>query len=225
MADRAGTNSKIKLGEWVVSEFTQMDRRAMLQRAILLVAGSTIAAAGGGRAAAEPAASSARLTPVQFNLCSAVAGTIVPKTDTPGAVEVGVPKLFDGLLRNWASPQHRAVIVGALEAIDTAAREKTPKGFAALSPDERFAFLKAYDAAALKPVPRTGDKPAPSSAIGDPSVADPGYAKLKELLVILYYYSEPAETEEFAYVHAPGKWQPSIPVTSDTRPAGGVSPF
>jgi hypothetical protein len=52
--------------------------------------------------------------------------------------------------------------------------------------------------------------------------ANPGYGKLKELIVVLYYYSEPALTSELAYIHAPGEWQPSMPITPTTRPWGGV---
>ena len=58
-----------------------------------------------------------------------------------------------------------------------------------------------------------------------PRVADPGYGKLKELIVVLYYYSEPALTKELTYEHAPGEWQPSIPLTPETRAAGGFGLF
>ena len=37
--------------------------------------------------------------------------------------------------------------------------------------------------------------------------------------------SEPGMTQELAYEHAPGAWQPSIPVTPETRPAGGLGPI
>lgn len=192
-----------------------MDRRSLIQRALLIVAGSAIPVDAAARQAG------AAMRSGEFKLLSAVADTIVPRTDTPGAVDVGVPKLFDGLLRDWAAPPRRAALAAALEAVDAAAREKTGKGFAALPPGARHDVLKAHDAAALAPVPRTDGKTGLAAVTGDPSVADPGYAKLKELVVILYYYSEPALTQELSYDHAPGKWQPSIPVTPDTRPAGG----
>jgi hypothetical protein len=203
-----------------MKDYGLMDRREMLQRAMLIVAGSTIAMGSAGWAA-EPKRAVAGLTAAQFSICSAVADTIVPRTDTPGAVDVGVPKLFDALLRDWASPAHRAALVGALEAINASAREQAKKGFAELSPDERTAFLTPYDVNALKAVPRTDGKTGLAAMFGEPSVVAPGYAKLKELIVILYYYSEPALTQELPYEHAPGKWQPSIPVTPETRSAGG----
>ena len=50
---------------------------------------------------------------------------------------------------------------------------------------------------------------------------DPGYGKLKSLLVTLYYTSEAALTDEIPYNHNPGQFQPSIPVTEKTRPVSG----
>ena len=197
-----------------------MGRRALMQRAILIMAGSTIPVGAAARSPVRSGAGKA-LTPAQFKLCSAIADTIVPRTETPGAVDVGVPKLLDGLLRDWASPERRAALVGALDRIDAAARTQARKGFAELPPTERAALLKPHDAAALKAVPRTDGKKGLAAMMADASITDPGYGKLKELIVTLYYYSEPALTQELSYEHAPGQWLPSIPITPEIRPAGG----
>jgi hypothetical protein len=61
----------------------------------------------------------------------------------------------------------------------------------------------------------------PAPAEYGPSVAEPAYAKLKELIVVLYYLTEAALTHELEYEHAPGGWKPSIPVTPQTRASGG----
>jgi hypothetical protein len=54
------------------------------------------------------------------------------------------------------------------------------------------------------------------------SVADPDYANLKELILVLFYLSEQALTHDLAWEHDPGSWDPSIPVTPQTRPWGGA---
>src|SRR5688500_20244655 len=41
------------------------------------------------------------LTPAQMALVTALADTILPKTETPGAVEVGVPAFVDLLFAEW----------------------------------------------------------------------------------------------------------------------------
>jgi hypothetical protein len=153
----------------------------------------------------------------------------------------------------WANPEHKAEIIAAIDKIDSEARAKQGKGFAALSPAERATFLTPYDIAALK-TPPAGPPPAPAApstlSVGKtattvdpnygkpkqeaavpitrqmaPRVTDPGYNRVKELIVVLYYISEVALTQELTYEHAPGEWQPSIPVTPATRQSGGIAPI
>jgi gluconate 2-dehydrogenase gamma chain len=161
----------------------------------------------------------------RFTLLSAIADTIIPKTDTPGAVDAHVPAKFDALLVNWASPERREQLTGALTKIDDLARQEQDKGFAELGPDQRKELLSAHDIASLKPVPRTDKLTGMRAMMAGPSVADPGYAKLKELLVLLYYYSEEALTTELVYEHSPGGWTPSVKATPETRATGGLGMF
>jgi hypothetical protein len=234
-----------------------MDRRSLLQRALLL-AGAALTPGFTAEALAQAAAEAPQLLDApRFALLTAVADTIVPRTDTPGAVDVGVPKTVDGLLRLWASPKRRAELIAALDAIDKLAIGQEKRGFARLTPARRHAVLSVHDAAALKPpgaplgagaVPPTPTDPnygrakqeppqTDGSEVGEtkqegeslatmrgPPVADPGYQKLKELIVVLYYITEPALTQELRYEHSPGEWRPSVPVTAETRPSGGLAP-
>ena len=220
-----------------------MERRALLQRALFLV-GATVTPTFSFKALAKAAEAPPLLDAAHFSLLSAVADTMIPVTDTPGALAAGVPKLFDGLLRNWASPQRRADLVAALDRIDVAAREKAGQSFTKLTPQQRHDLLAAYDIQALQappagaPVPANPLRTAPS--VADPNygrlkqdpfagrmataqVADPDYAKLKELIVVLFYFSETALTHDLEYEHAPGQWNPSVPVTAQTRQTGGAS--
>jgi hypothetical protein len=158
------------------------------------------------------------LPAASFTLLEAVSDTFVPATDTPGAVLAGVAEKFDGLLRDWASAQSRQSLIGALEAIDAGAKQAEGKSFAALSPESRKAFLKAHDLAALKPVPRTEKLTGLAAMKALPAVADPDYAKLKELIVSLYYGSEVGLTQELVYEQVPGAWVPSLKITPETRP-------
>jgi gluconate 2-dehydrogenase gamma chain len=231
------------------------DRRSLLQHALWLT-GAAITPGFTAQALAQAAQQMPRLLdPSHFALLTAVADTIVPRTDTPGALDAGVPTTLDAMLRNWASPKHRADLIGALEAIDRRAMDGQKQPFARLAPSARLTLLTACDAEALKtpsgapartPPPtasdpnygRTKQEPPQTKAGGNtrqagesvavmsgPPVTDPNYSKLKELIVTLYYISEPALTHELPYEHAPGQWQPSIPVTAETRPWGGLAPI
>lgn len=177
-----------------------LGRRELLQSALTLV-GVGLAPHAAARAFFEGPAS---LPDTTMALVTAVADTIIPTTDTPGAAEAGAPAMFGKLLANWASPKQRSQLLGALEAIDAQGRRETTQGFAAMTAAQRFEVLSAFDAA---------------------HVAEPGYGLLKSLLVTLYYYSEIGATVEHRYEHAPGVWEPSIPVTAETRSAGGPSGF
>ncbi|MEJ5976908.1 gluconate 2-dehydrogenase subunit 3 family protein [Novosphingobium sp. PS1R-30] len=204
---------------------TSMDRRSLLEGALLLL-GVTATAGFSPDAFAKAAASPKPSLPAgDFALLSAVADTIIPRTDTPGAVDARVPAKFDALLVNWAAPKRRTELTGALATIDRLAREKTGQGFVALTPEQRKELLVAHDVAALKPVPRTDKLTGMQAMMAGPAVADPGYAKLKELIVVLYYYSEEALTTELTYEHSPGDWTPSIKVTPETRATGGLGMF
>jgi gluconate 2-dehydrogenase gamma chain len=207
-----------------MTDFMPLDRRSMLERALLLV-GATAAASVSPAAFAKAVGRRPALAPATFTLLSTVADTIVPRTHTPGAIDARVPAKLDALLVTWASPEHRVSITGALTTIDEMAKSNGGKGFAALTPERRKELLVAHDIAALKAVPRKEALTGVEALMGKAAVADPGYAKLKELIVILYYYSEEALTTELNYEHSPGGWTPSVKVTPETRADGGLSAF
>jgi hypothetical protein len=50
------------------------------------------------------------------------------------------------------------------------------------------------------------------------------YAALKDLLINLYYLSEPGATVELRYEHVPGVWEASTPITAETRAWAGAMP-
>ncbi|MHA4838216.1 gluconate 2-dehydrogenase subunit 3 family protein [Sphingopyxis sp. MSC1_008] len=174
----------------------QFSRRGVL-RNIMLLAGVAAIPHGAAHALFDGPAS---LPPATISLLSAVADTIIPTTETPGAAEAGVPDRLQKMLANWATPKRRDEILGALQKIDGAARTEAGSTFAALSPADRLKTLKTFDTA---------------------HSGDPGYSKLKELVIQLYYLSEAGATVELRYEHNPGAWEPSIPVTAETRNYGG----
>jgi gluconate 2-dehydrogenase gamma chain len=201
----------------------EMDRRALMSRALLLVGATALPA---DVWAAKSRGRRRFLGKAQFALLSAIADTIIPDTDTPGAVAAGVPAKLDAMLRDWASAKRRNELMRVLTEIDSLAMMNDKKPFSSLSPDRRKALLVEHDKAALEPEPVSKEKlnviPAMS---GVSPVANPGYLKLKELVIALYYASEIASTKELVYEHVPGPWVPSLKVTPESRPFAGVGGF
>lgn len=205
-----------------MTDLLHLDRRSMLERMAFLLGAAALPV----EAFAKPAPRAKRfLDARRTGLLSAVADTIIPLTDTPGALAAKVPAKLDAMLVSWASPARRQELVGALARIDDVAKAQETKSFAALSPAKRKAVLGPHDAAALQAVPDTRNLKGMMAMMAGPSVADPAYAKLRELIILLYYYSEEALTTELPYEHAPGGWTPSIKVTPETRNPGGLGMF
>lgn len=176
----------------------ELDRRELLQGIAGLIGLAALPDRALAAAATRQVPSLGRPTTA---LVTALADTLVPRTDTPGALQAGVPASFDALMRDWASPAHKAAFLASLAAIDAAAKTATGKSFAVLTPTARKAFLSAYDA--------------------EHFAKDGNYAQLKALLISLYYMSEPGATVELRYEHAPGAWEASIPLTPQTRAWAG----
>jgi gluconate 2-dehydrogenase gamma chain len=205
-----------------MSDMMAMDRRAMLGRMALLLGAAAVPA----DAFAKPALGGKRfLDATRMGLLTAVADTMIPQTDTPGAFAAKVPAKFDALLINWAAPQRRTELVGALSEIDALAMAQEKMGFTALTPEKRNALLTAHDFASLKNVPRKEKLTGMAAMMAGPAVANPAYAKLRELIILLFFYSEEALTSVLTYEHSPGGWTPSIKVTPETRNTGGLGMF
>lgn len=111
------------------------------------------------------------LNAAQQKLVTALAESIIPETDTPGATSVQVPQFIDLILTEWASDGERAAFLDGLSAIDA-------KGFTTAPPARRTELLSALDAA-------RGDKVGPGFAFG----------RLKALTVYGYFTSEPVQRD------------------------------
>ena len=173
-----------------------LDRRDFMRSAILAI-GAAGATFPGWSAIEAAARGKVRFfAPAQFAVLDAVAETIMPRTDTPGARDALVPTRFDAVMQNWASAKTKADFGRVLDEIEVAARQKDPAGIVKLPPAQQLEVVAAYD--------RT-------------KIADPAYKKFKALILSLYYISEPGATQELRYEHVPGAWEPSIAVTADTR--------
>jgi len=168
------------------------DRRAILRSAILLVGGIAIAP---GALAASGKTFFAAAERAQLDL---LCETMIPQTDTPGAIGAGVPAFLDALMADWASAESRARIQGTVALLARAAKADTGKALADLSAAERTAWLAKQDAALI-------------------AAEDAGYRQFKQLVLTGYYYSEAGATQELRYELVPGVWEPSIPITADTR--------
>lgn len=172
-----------------------MDRRALMLRALALV-GAT--AGAGALQACGSSASGPFFNDRRRALLDAVADTMIPATDTPGALAAEVPGFIDAMMRDWASRDSQGRFTAALDAIDDRARSGQGMRFASLPPDRRLTVLTEHDAAVL-------------------FEADDPYGRLKELILTGYYTSEIGAAQALRYELVPGSWQADIPLDEGDR--------
>jgi gluconate 2-dehydrogenase gamma chain len=186
---------------------TKIDRRAAIHSllrgglALSLVPGFAEQAwsvvAAGHRSAARA------LDANQAQMVARIADTILPRTDTPGAIDVGVPAWINLVLTDYFSDAHRVAFLTDLNAIDQSAVARSGAHLATLTGAGLLAVIAPLDAA-------TGST--------DLTGAQRGYVRLKELVIHGYFTSKPVQQDLLKVVIVPGRFDADVPVA----PAGAA---
>jgi len=105
-----------------------MDRREAIKRTALLMGGVVSASAIAGVLNGCAAKPSIDWKPVflskdQANIVSEIAEIIIPKTDTPGAKETGVPAFIDLMLKEVYAKEDQDRFLAGLKAFDEDAKK------------------------------------------------------------------------------------------------------
>lgn len=142
----------------------------------------------------------------EAKLLTLITDALLPKTSTPGAVELGVPQFIDKLLPLTNDEVTLTGFKAGFEEFETACVSKCSKPFEGLNTEERSAFLIAQDeASASFPIAMWGimldPNPAPITF----------YRRLKSLILMAYFSSEKIGEEVLAYAPVPGPAKGCIP--------------
>ena len=135
------------------------------------------------------------LSRARMALVVALADTILPRTDTPGAVDVAAPEFVDLLLAEWYPEEERRELVAGLDALDARCREAQGAPFAELEPAKRAAFLPTVDG-------HNGSKGSPEAA----------YRSVKDAIVYGYLTSKPIGPLVRSFPIIPGRFDGCIHV-------------
>jgi hypothetical protein len=135
------------------------------------------------------------LSSAQRSLVSAIADAIIPRTDTPGATDVGVHEWVDLIVAEYYSDAERSAFLSGLEAIETRVRSERGVTFAELQPDARNEIMTALD--------RPADRQAPEAR---------AYTRLKQLVVHGYFTSERVQKEVLKTEIMPGRFEGNAPM-------------
>lgn len=128
-----------------------MNRRDFLQCAALLTAGASQAPAAWALSeeqrtflASQPPyinrVSQNFFTEAQRATISAMADTIIPRTDTPGATDAGAHVFIEGMVSTWFNDSERQHFMAGLKSIENRAG-----GFTGLSNDEQLKLFESLE--------------------------------------------------------------------------------
>jgi len=183
-----------------------MDRREALRKTALLMGAAVSATALAGimqgcKATPELTYTPSFFTEDQARIVSELAQTIIPKTDTPGAKEAGVPGFIDQMLKECYKKEDQDKFITGLTEFDAAAKAAHGDSFIYLDQEKQLAFVKAQNEAAVNAVK------------ADPSQPRPFILSAKELTLLGFFTSEPGATQVLQYEAVPGSYKGCIPLT------------
>ncbi len=191
-----------------------MNRREVLQRsaAVLGYAITGPALAGimqGCKASPELAYKPDFFNEDQALLVGELSEIIMPKTETPGAKEAGVPAFIDGMLKEVYPPEGRENFLKGLAAFDDDARKSFGNNFASCTPEEKVAHVKKHHDEALS---SKKDDASWGWWRGGGQGSKPFIIEMKELTLLGFFTSEPGATQVLQYNQVPGPYKGCVPL-------------
>ncbi|WP_273690172.1 gluconate 2-dehydrogenase subunit 3 family protein [Ketogulonicigenium vulgare] len=179
-----------------------MDRRSLLQ----MIAATTGMALIGSRVSAEPAQYPAdmptfALDDAQIATLDHLAEVIIPRTDTPGAMDAEVGAFMAVFVADCYSGTERTTFRNGIAAIERTATQRFGGAFVRLSDDQRRAIVTDLEVEA--------------KAVG--TAANPHfYTMMKQLTLLGFFTSRVGATEVLDYVAVPGMYE-DVPLEPGQR--------
>lgn len=179
-----------------------MNRREWLKCVSALAVGavaapSWLAAFDAYAAAQAPGAAPQFFSKPQLDLVAAVADIIIPRSDTPGAIDAGVPAFIDQMFANVYAKTDQERYLSAMAAFDKAGG----KPFLQLSDADRKALVTKLHAESLGHPKDTATALAASFVLMN-----------KKLAMMGFFLSQPGCTEVLQYSAVPGAYHADIPL-------------
>lgn len=172
---------------------TTISRREAIRRAALL-AGVAVAPGWLGMVGrAQTQAAKTYLSPALAATLAAAADRILPRTDTPGAADVGVPAFIDRLYGEFMTSSEQQLLTQGLQEIDAAAKASSGAGFSTLTAQQQDAVLRTIAKA------QQGKEPS-------------SFGLLRSATVLGYFTSEEVGRNVLHYDPVPGAYNGCVPI-------------
>jgi gluconate 2-dehydrogenase gamma chain len=182
-----------------------IDRREALRKTALLMGAAVSASALSGilqgcKAAPELTYTPSFFTEDQARIVMEVAEIIIPKTDTPGAKDAGVPGFIDIMLKDCYKKEDQDRFIAGLTAFDEEAKKAYGDSFIYCKPEQQVELVTKTHADAL------------AEAKENKEAKRPFILMAKELTLLGFFTSEPGATQVLQYIAVPGSYKGCIPL-------------
>jgi hypothetical protein len=136
-------------------------------------------------------------------LLNTIGDAILPATPgSPGAGAVGIGRFIVMMTRDCFAPEAADTVRAGLRDMEARSRTQFGRTVGDLRPDEREAFLTAYEK---------------SAAAATKAGALNPFRHIKELTLLGYFTSEPGATQALRYDPVPGTYRGSVPLADGDR--------
>ena len=171
-----------------------MERRQILK---MVAAAAVLPAAGGNfynilravHASLPDGVALKTLDAHQHATVSTMADLIIPRTNTPGAVDARVPEFIDLILSDWSDDRSRASFLRGLAAVDELSRESLGKDFVGSSPAQQAELLRLLGEGMARDGQKIAENPRGSRG-GLPEPHGNFYFTFRQLVLTGYFTSE-----------------------------------
>jgi len=139
---------------------------------------------------------------------------IIPQTDTPGAIEVGVPKLIEQIVAFAFSPEERNTFIAGFAKLNHAAKLAHHNSFVKISAGERQSLISFINSG-VRHRNEFEDRFAKafnSSKGLDSAALLQFFTSIKSLTLLCFFRSEVGATQVLQYKPIPGSYRACAPL-------------
>ncbi len=142
-------------------------------------------------------------------MLSALCETIIPRTDTPGAIDANVPGFIDDLVGTVYSAEQQKAFTDGLDAFAAEVKTATGDDFTDLSPEKQLEYVKKKNEESLAGGGVAGSEGWWAAGTGKQR---PFFLDVKELTLLGFFTSEPGATQVLQYKQVPGPFKGCVPL-------------
>jgi gluconate 2-dehydrogenase gamma chain len=145
----------------------------------------------------------------QARLVSALAETILPRTDTPGAIDAGVPGFIDDIISTVYSAEQQKNFTDGIAAFATKAKSAIGDDFIDATPQQQLDFVRNQNTELLSANSAGKSEGWWAAGAGN---SKPFFLEMKELTLLGFFTSESGATQVLQYNQVPGPYKGCVPL-------------